>query len=347
VGVRHGVVVDVGFWAVFATERSGEGVIPGRELFRRAAVATIGGMDLDAKVGVLLPTVKAQWAAGDEPWGVVRLAVEAEGLGYDSVWANDSVLTPRVEALTVLTAAAAVTDRVAVGTATLMPVTRRPVNAAHSLASLDLLSGGRLVVGVGAGFPGRFGVPLHRLSEVPWARRFARLDETVALWRQLWSADEPVTFHGDVIQLDDVPPTVRPHTAGGPPIWLGGSTPAALERTGRLYDGWLPYPPRADDYATGLKTIQQSGRSVTPALFVSVAITNSISEGEDRLRGYARTNYGMELEDLQKIQAVVAGPRSYVTEYLQAYAEAGATHLVCRLAATGLDDYRNQLGLMA
>ena len=314
---------------------------------RRTALATIGGMDLDAKVGVLLPTVKAQWTAGDEPRQVVRLAVAAEELGYDSVWANDSVLTPRIEALTVLTAAAATTERVTVGTATLMPVTRRPVNAAHSLASLDLLSGGRLVVGVGAGFPGRFGVPLHRLSEVPWERRFARLDETVALWRRLWSADEPVTFHGDVLRLDDVPPTIRPHTAGGPPIWLGGSTPAALERTGRLYDGWLPYPPRADDYATGLKVVQQSGGAVTPALFVSVAITNSLAEGEDRLRDYARTNYGMDLEDLRKIQAVVAGPPSHVTEHLRAYVEAGATHLVCRLAAAGLDDYRRQLERLA
>lgn len=122
-------------------------------------------------------------------------------------------------------------------------VTRRPVNAAHSLASLDLLSGGRLVVGVGAGFPGRFGVPLHRLSEVPWERRFTRLDETVALWRQLWTADNPVTFHGEVMRLDGARPMIRPHTPCGPPIWLGGATPAALKRTGRMYDGWLPYPP--------------------------------------------------------------------------------------------------------
>jgi alkanesulfonate monooxygenase SsuD/methylene tetrahydromethanopterin reductase-like flavin-dependent oxidoreductase (luciferase family) len=310
-------------------------------------IATIGGMNSDAKVGVLLPTVRAQWTAGDDPRQVVRLAVEAERLGYDSVWANDSVLTPRIEALTALTAAAAITERVTVGTATLMPVTWRPVNAAHSLASLDLLSGGRLVVGVGAAFPGRFGVPLHRLSEVPWERRFARLDETVALWRRLWSADGPVTFRGDVLRLDDVPPTIRPHTTGGPPIWLGGSTPAALERTGRLYDGWLPYPPRADDYATGLKVVQQSGRAVTPALFVSVAITDSLAEGEARLTDYARTNYGMDLEDLRQIQAVVAGPPSHVAEYLQAYVDAGATHLVCRLAAAGLDDYRRQLELLA
>ncbi|MFF0267597.1 LLM class flavin-dependent oxidoreductase [Kribbella sp. NPDC004536] len=301
-------------------------------------------MDLDAKIGVVLPTGQAQLATGDDPRRAVRVAVEAEGLGYDSVWVNDSVLTPRIEALTALTAAAALTERVTVGTATLMPVTRRPLNAAHSLASLDLLSGGRLVVGVGAGFPGRFGVPLHRWSEVPWERRFARLDETVALWRQLWTTDGPVTFRGEILRLDDVPPTIRPHTKGGPPIWLGGSTPKALERVGRLYDGWIPYPPSVDDYASGLKTIQ---KPVTPALFVSVAITDSVEQGEEQLEKYTRANYGMGLEDLRRIQAVVAGPRQYVTEYLQEYVDAGARHLVCRLATHGLDDYRKQLQLLA
>lgn len=304
-------------------------------------------MDVNAKVGVLLPTVQAQWETGDDPRAAVDLAVEAEALGYDSVWANDSILTPRIEALTVLTAAAARTERVTIGTATLMPVTRRPVNAAHSLASLDVLSGGRLVVGVGAGFPGRFGRPLHRWSEVPWQRRFGRLDETVALWRRLWSTDGPVTFRGDVLRLDDVPPTVRPRTPGGPPIWLGGSTPAALDRTGRLYDGWLPYPPHAGDYATGLKTVQDAGREVTPALFVSVAITDTLAAGEERLRSYARAGYGMDLEELRRIQAVVAGPRSYVVDYLRSYVDAGARHLVCRLAVTGLGDYRKQLHLLA
>ena len=84
-------------------------------------------------------------------------AKRAESLGYDSLWVNDSLLTPRIEALTMLAAVAAVTERVALGTAALLPVLRRPVQAAQALASIDLLSGGRLAVAVGAGFPGRFG----------------------------------------------------------------------------------------------------------------------------------------------------------------------------------------------
>src|SRR5262249_4563470 len=100
-----------------------------------------------------------------------------------SLWANDFLLTPRIEALTMLAAAAPVTRNVTLGTAALLPVLRRPVQAAQTLASIDRLSGGRLVLTVGAAFPGRFGVPQHVLSDVPWERRVTPLGEAVALWR--------------------------------------------------------------------------------------------------------------------------------------------------------------------
>jgi alkanesulfonate monooxygenase SsuD/methylene tetrahydromethanopterin reductase-like flavin-dependent oxidoreductase (luciferase family) len=143
------------------------------------------------------------------------------------VWVNDSVISPRIEPLTMLAAVASVTERVTLGTATLLPVLRRPVLAAQALASLDLLSGGRLVVAVGAGFPGRFGRPLHTLSEVPWPRRFARLNDTVALWRQLWGIEgqDHSAFHGEVLHFDELPRGTTPCQTGGPPIWLGGATP--------------------------------------------------------------------------------------------------------------------------
>lgn len=103
------------------------------------------------------------------------------------MWANDTLLGPHLDPLTILAAAAPVTERVVLGTAALLPPFRWPVQAAKQVASLDLLSGGRLVLGVGAGFPGRSELE-YAASEVPWARRFARLDDTVALWRRLWAA---------------------------------------------------------------------------------------------------------------------------------------------------------------
>jgi len=219
----------------------------------------------DFRLGVLIPIGQAQWGAGTDPRELIDFAVQAEELGYSSLWANDFLLTPRIEALTMLAAAAPVTRTVTLGTAALLPVLRRPVQAAQTLASIDLLSGGRLVLAVGAAFPGRFGLPQHELSEVPWERRFTRLDETVALWRQLWTRPDLTSFHGEVLRFDGLPPMTAPARPGGPPIWLGGGSPSALRRVGRIYDGWLPYPPSPAAYADGLAAVRaaatEAGRS--------------------------------------------------------------------------------------
>ncbi|MGP9018355.1 LLM class flavin-dependent oxidoreductase [Streptomyces sp. BR1] len=292
--------------------------------------------------------------SGTDPRSLVGFGVRAERLGYDSLWVNDSLIEPRIEALTMLSALTPVTSRVTLGTAALMPVLRRPVQTAQTLASLDLMSGGRLTVTVGAGFPGRLGRPLHDLSEVPWERRFARLDETVALWRQLWTAEGPTSFHGELLRFDDIPrptPVFRP---GGPPVWLGGNTPAARSRTGRLYDGWLPYPPDAADYATGLADVRTAAagagrdpQALDPALFVSVLLAETPAEGRRRLEAYSRANYKMELDQLETIQALTAGPPDHVVAYLRKFLDAGARHLVIRIAALDLAAQTEQLERIA
>ncbi|TQL18142.1 alkanesulfonate monooxygenase SsuD/methylene tetrahydromethanopterin reductase-like flavin-dependent oxidoreductase (luciferase family) [Streptomyces sp. SLBN-134] len=303
-------------------------------------------------IGVLLPTGTAQWGPADDPRELVAFGRYAERSGFSSLFANDSLISPRIEALTMLAALAPVTETVTLGTAALMPFLRRPIQAAQALASIDLLSGGRLTLTVGAGFPGRFGRPLYTLSELPWDRRFARLDETAALWRALWDGAD--AFHGEILRFDDIPPTTRPPRAGGPPIWLGGAAPAALARTGRLYDGWLPYPPDPADYASGLskvhKAATEAGREtedITPALFVSVRIDNDIESGRGALDDYARATYGMPLDELAKIQAVVTGSADQVLEHLVRYVAAGARHIVVRLGALDLYSQRDQLERIA
>jgi alkanesulfonate monooxygenase SsuD/methylene tetrahydromethanopterin reductase-like flavin-dependent oxidoreductase (luciferase family) len=97
----------------------------------------------DIELGVLIPIGQAQWGQGTDPRALPDFAVRAEELGYSSLWVNDSLLTPRVEALTMLAAVAPLTNRATLGTAALLPVLRRPVQAAQTLASIDLLSGGR------------------------------------------------------------------------------------------------------------------------------------------------------------------------------------------------------------
>ena len=304
------------------------------------------------EIGVLLPTGTAQWGADGDPRELVAFGRDAERLGFSSLFVNDSLISPRVEALTMLAALAPATETVTLGTGALLPFLRRPIQAAQSLASIDLLSGGRLTVTVGAGFPGRFGRPLYMLSELPWERRFARLDETVALWRALWDGAD--SFHGEILRFADIPPATTPFRAGGPPIWLGGATPAALARTGRIYGGWLPYPPDPADYAYGLVDVRKAaadvGRTaedITPALFVSVRVDEGVETGRQAMDDYARASYGMPLEKLEKIQAVVTGSADQVHEGLARYVGAGARHIVIRLGALGLHSQRDQLERIA
>lgn len=304
------------------------------------------------RTGVLLPTATSQRI---DPRQLVEFAVRAERLGLDSVWTNDSLLSPRIEALTLLAALAPMTERITLGTAALLPVLRRPVQAAQTLASVDQLSGGRLVLGVGAGFPGRFGQPLYELSEVPWERRFARLDETVALWRQLWSgAGAPDSFHGELLHFDGLPEGTAGYRPGGPPVWLGAASPTALLRTGRLYDGWLPYPPDPDDYAVSLGDVRRAavaaGRkpeAVTGAVYATVLISEDEERGRTALDAFARANYGMPLEQLSTVQALVTGPAEAVAARLRRYTAAGADHLVLRIGATGLAAQTDQLERIA
>jgi len=305
----------------------------------------------DIELGVLLPIGRAQWGPGADPCELPGFAVRAEELGYSSLWVNDFLLTPRIEALTMLAAVAPLTNRVTLGTAALLPVLRRPVQAAQTLASIDLLSSGRLVLTVGAAFPGRLGEPQHALSEVPWERRFTRLDETIALWRQLWSnPDGGGSFQGSVLRFGQLPPMTAPFRTGGPPVWLGGASESALRRTGRRYDGWMPYSPTADEYARGLATVRgaaaEAGRgaaAMTPALFVSVAVTDTVEQGREVLSTFAEASYGMPLSQLEQIQALAAGPPDVVAEKLRGYVAAGAQHLAVRIATTSLESQREQL----
>lgn len=292
------------------------------------------------KFGLLLPAGQAQLRAGGSAPGLVDIAVRAERLGFDSVWAGDSMVRARVEPLTLLTAAAQATERITVGTAVLMPY-RNPVHTALVLASLDQISRGRLAVAVGAGFPGLSERELA-VAGVPFRRRFSYVDDTVALWRELWTG-RPGSFHGKVLHYDWLPETPRPARPGGPPVWLGGITPAALERAGRLYDGWLPYPPDPADYAAGLAKIREVAgeRPVVPALFATVYLDDDAERGQAALQAYCEATYHMPLEAIGKIQVMMTGPD--IAGQIGRYRDAGAEEILIRIAAVEPADFDRQL----
>jgi probable F420-dependent oxidoreductase len=168
------------------------------------------------------------WTTGgiDRP-AIRRFLERAEALGFESAWVVDPVLgqVPSLEPLQLLAWAAALTDRIRLGTAVLLTPLRSPVHLAKSLATLDQLSGGRLDVGIGLG-----GNPkVYPAFGISAARRVARFNEGLRLTRALWT--EPrVTFAGEFWQLENAAmepkPVQRPH----PPLWVGAHHPNALRR---------------------------------------------------------------------------------------------------------------------
>ncbi|MGI5130326.1 LLM class flavin-dependent oxidoreductase [Pseudonocardia sp. CA-107938] len=296
------------------------------------------------KYGLVVPTYQPILDAGLTAPELVARAVEAERIGLDSVWVGDTLARAPIDALTILGAFAARTSRITLGTAALLPALRNPVLTANQLLSIDLLSSGRLTVAVGAGFAGR-SEPEFAIAGVPWARRRARLDDIVALWRHVWSGGDG-SFHGEVLHYDALPTFPAPARPGGPPVWLAAFTPGALERVGRLYDGWLPYPPNPADYASGLATIRATAsRPVTPALFATVLVEDDTARGTALLEEYCQRNYGAPASYVQGIQMQVTGSAAEVAEQLRAYGD--AEHVLVRIASTDPATFDEQLPRLA
>ena len=175
-------------------------------------------------------------AAGRDLPETVRLL---DSLGFDSIWSGDHVAFagPILDPLVQLAQAVALSDRLTVGTAVYLLPLRHPAPVAKQLATLDTMSNGRVIFGVGVG--GEFPIEFQ-LCGVPVEERGARLSEGIRVLRKLWSG-RPVAHDGRFYPFPEVaisPPPARP---GGPPIWCGGRSDPALRRAGRLADGWMSY----------------------------------------------------------------------------------------------------------
>ena len=166
--------------------------------------------------------------------GFLRHVELVEELGFDSLWLSDSATMAGPAPLVALAAAAARTTNLKLGTSVLVAPARNAVLLAKELATIDSLSGGRLLPAFGLGVARE---PEAAAVGIPRAERAARMEEAMEIVRLLWSG-EPVTYEGRFASLAEVTLTPTP-TRPSLDIWLGGSSPAALRRTGRLADGWL------------------------------------------------------------------------------------------------------------
>ena len=211
------------------------------------------------RIGMGLGT---QTLAGDaERFPAFVDALEARG--FDSLWLSERLTGSAPDPLIALAVAAGRTRKLKLGTSVLVVPGRNPVVLAKELASLDRLSGGRLLPGVGLGAP----VPAeHRAFGVDRRARASLFDEAIGLMRRLWTEDD-VHHDGEHFHVDAV--TLRPRPVQDPiDVWLGGTAPSELRRTGRLGDGWLPsftVPAEVDaGWATVNEVAAANDRAIDP-----------------------------------------------------------------------------------
>jgi probable F420-dependent oxidoreductase len=231
--------------------------------------------------------------------GVAEVARTAESLGYDSVWVGEhpvlidpqeppSPMPPDAEMMDpvpVLAYAAAVTSRITLGTGIILLPLRNPVILAKELATVDVLSQGRLVVGIGVGYvPGEYdaiGVPFHT--------RGRRADEWIDVLRTLWLDDQP-ELRGEFASFGGIQCRPRPHRAGGPPILASGMSTAARRRAVERCEGWYGFFQDLDNTRAAIAELEHLAEEVDrPAELGKLEITISPLPGlidADTVRRY-------------------------------------------------------------
>src|SRR5919204_1822521 len=199
------------------------------------------------------------------PEALAEIVTGLDALGFDSLWLSEVLTAPSLDPMVGLAWAAASNPRLKVGTTMLLPG-RNVIRLAKQLASLDVLSKGRLLVTL---VPGLTYPPEREAIGVEVKRRGAIIDEALPLLRRLW-AGETVSHEGAAGSFKDVKlfplPVQQPLE-----VWLGGTAPAALERCGRLSDGWLPSLCTPEEAAAGRVVIEEAaaraGRTISSEHF--------------------------------------------------------------------------------
>lgn len=255
-----------------------------------------------------------------------------ERYGYASVWVGDHIefQTPILDPIVQLALACAYPSSALLGTGVYLLPLRHPVAAAKQVATLDRVSNGRLVFGVGIGgeFPNEFAA-----VQVPVRERGARLAEGIEVLRKLWS-DAPVEHHGRFYDFPPVHLRPGPLRPGGPPIWCGGRSTRALERIGRQGDGWIAYVVTPEMYRAGLETIagaaRAAGRAITAFASAHVLfawLDDSREAGFEFASKALSERYGMDFSSATRRYVAYGRPED-VAERIAAFEAAGVRHFV-------------------
>ena len=190
-------------------------------------------------------------------------AAQAEELGFDHIWLGDSVTVldkARGDCLTTMAALAARTNRIKIGAVPMLPALRNPVLLAHALATLDVISKGRIILGVSVGPVRDYIQRQFAACGVPPQEKAGRLSECIEIMRRLWS-ETTINYDGRYYKLKDV--GILPHPAQKPgiPIWIAADrNENGFKRVARLGDGWVTLAPTLDRFAAARHKIDQYAR---------------------------------------------------------------------------------------
>jgi probable F420-dependent oxidoreductase len=301
-------------------------------------------MEIKYRIGVM----PGPWPAGRESaaflWSLCDFLERSE---LDSIWLSDRLSSPVPvpEVMTTLAAIAARTTKLKFGPSVIVLPYRTPVVAAKEMATVDWLSRGRLfpAVGVGVELPREFDA-----SGVPFKERGRRTDEAIHVIRRLWAEDE-VTFQGEFYKLDRVTIFPKPWQTP-PPIWIGGKSDAAIKRTARVGDGWIPSFITPEEFRAGVDRVQtlaaSAGREV-PEDHFGTLINYAIADSREAAFAMAEPFIQRgRVDDATMRQCTAFGPPEVLSAKIEEYVKGGGSKFIVRPLCSS-DRMLEQLAIVA
>lgn len=295
-------------------------------------------LPLDDRLRVGVQTIHRRTEPAAGPWqptiDEMRALVElVDRCGYDSLWVGDHISFPLAifDPLLQLAQAAVVSRHLQFGTAVYLLPLRHPTPVAKQVSTLDHLTEGRFIFGVGVGgeFPREY-----EACGVPLGERGARLSESLAVLRKLWTG-EPAMHDGRFFQFKDVAMQPPPRQAGGPPIWCGGRSDPALRRIARLADGWMSYVVTADMFRRGLDKIAAAAgaanrsfdRGFGTAHLLFTRIDDTYEKALDAATISLSQRYAMDFRKAAERYCAL-GPPERIVKTIHRFHDAGVRHVI-------------------
>lgn len=277
--------------------------------------------------------MKFGWMTSMDSLDAVRqTTLLADEIGMDSLWVGDHIAfaVPIMDPLLQLAQAAALSDRLMLGTSVYLLPLRHPTAVAKQVSTLDRLTEGRLIFGVGIGgeFPNEFAA-----CGVPVKERGARLSEGMDVLRKLWTGDK-VSNDGKFFPFNDVQMRPKPVQAGGPPIWCGGRSEPALRRAGQKADGYISYVVTPDMYKAALDTMsaaaEEANRKVESfgtAHLLFFRIDDTFEKSWDVATEHLSERYASDFRNPAKRYCALGKPED-VAATINQFREAGVRHII-------------------